>query len=153
MADPGHARRARSEVADAAETAGLLALRDHEGVLLAVVRVTDRYRPDREAEAEAVLDTTDPTHPGVDHLLRHTHDNRLGGPVEGIELPTHYDFTALRLTPEQTRAELDRTGHARRLGLATTQPLHRAGVERIRQAASTRRGDAGARPDRARRST
>jgi sulfate adenylyltransferase len=50
-----------------------LALRDPEGVPLAVLRVDDVWRPDRDAEARAVYGTTDREHPGVAHLLDRTH--------------------------------------------------------------------------------
>ena len=46
-----------------------LALRDEEGVMIAVLAVEDVWSPDREAEAEAVFGTANPEHPGVAHLL------------------------------------------------------------------------------------
>src|SRR5215813_7056797 len=47
-----------------------IALRDSEGVMLAVLYVEDVWRPDRKAEAEVVFGTTSPAHPGVDYLLK-----------------------------------------------------------------------------------
>ncbi len=41
-----------------------LALRDLEGVILAVLHVEEIYQPDRQAEAEAVFGTTNPSTPG-----------------------------------------------------------------------------------------
>ena len=49
-----------------------LALRDPEGVILAVLHVDEVYTPDREAEAQQVFGTTNPEHPGVAHLLQRT---------------------------------------------------------------------------------
>ena len=46
-----------------------LALRDLEGVILAVLHVDEVYTPDREAEAQQVFGTTNTEHPGVAHLL------------------------------------------------------------------------------------
>ena len=81
-----------------------LALRDPEGVMLAVLHVEDVWRPDLEREARDVFGTTSKEHPGVAHLLEKTHPHYAGGRVEGIRLPAHYDFTALRLTPAELRA-------------------------------------------------
>jgi sulfate adenylyltransferase len=112
-----------------------LALRDPEGVLLAVLRVDDVWRPDREAEARAVYGTADRGHPGVAHLLDRTHPWFVGGRVEGIQLPLHYDFRALRLTPAALRAELGRLGWRRVVAFQTRNPLHRAHQELTLRAA------------------
>ncbi len=112
-----------------------LALRDPEGVLLAVLRVDDVWRPDRQAEALAVYGTTDREHPGVAHLLDRTHPWYAGGRVDGIQLPVHYDFRALRLTPAALRAEFARLGWRRVVAFQTRNPLHRAHQELTLQAA------------------
>ena len=57
------------ELASKLEPGSNLALRDPEGVMLAVLHVEDVWRPDREAEAAAVFGSTNPEHPGVAHLL------------------------------------------------------------------------------------
>jgi len=50
---------------------GKLALRDAEGVMLAVLNVEDIYKPDRTAEAQQVFGTTDKKHPGADAVMNH----------------------------------------------------------------------------------
>jgi sulfate adenylyltransferase len=112
-----------------------LALRDPEGVPLAALRVDDVWQPDRLAEARAVYGTTDPAHPGVAHLLERTHAWYVGGRVEGIQLPLHYDFRALRLTPAALRAEFGRLGWRRVVAFQTRNPLHRAHQELTLRAA------------------
>src|SRR5262249_42604257 len=82
-----------------------IALRDSEGVMLAVLYVEDVWQPDRKAEAEAVFATTSTLHPGVEYLLNRGHGWYVGGRIEGLQLPTHYDFRTLRLTPSDLRAE------------------------------------------------
>src|SRR5262249_22295647 len=47
-----------------------VALRDPEGVMLAVLHVEDVWTPDREREAQLVFGTTDRLHPGVAALDR-----------------------------------------------------------------------------------
>ncbi len=103
-----------------------LALRDPEGVLLAALRVEEVWRPDRRAEAEAVYGTTATSHPGVAHLLGGTHPCYVGGRIEGVQPPIHYDFRDLRLTPAALRAQFAGLGWRRVVAFQTRNPLHRA---------------------------
>ena len=111
-----------------------LALRDPEGVLLAVLHVRDVWEPDREAEAERVYGTRDAAHPGV-RALRGAHAWCVGGPVEGVRLPTHHDFRTLRLTPAQLRRELRLRGWEKVVAFQTRNPMHGAHVELALRAA------------------
>jgi sulfate adenylyltransferase len=115
--------------AEAAVRAGALVLRDAEGLPLAVQRVAEAWEHDRAAEAEAVYGTLDPAHPGVDHLLRRTNNVALGGALEGLRLPPHHDFVALRETPAAVRADLRRRGWSRVVAFQTRNPMHRAHFE------------------------
>lgn len=112
-----------------------LALRDPEGVLIAVLHVQDIWRPDKEKEAQLVYGTTSSEHPGVVALFRNTHPVYVGGPVEGLQLPTHYDFLHLRHTPTQLRSEFARLGWKKIVAFQTRNPMHRAHVELTIQAA------------------
>lgn len=112
-----------------------LALRDPEGVMLAVLRVEEVWRPDRMVEAESVYGTTRCEHPGVAELLTSRHPYYVGGRVEGLQLPTHYDFRALRLTPRELRAKFIRLGWRRIVAFQTRNPLHRAHQELTLRAA------------------
>ncbi len=112
-----------------------IALRDPEGLMLAMLHVEDVWRPDRGAEAAAVFRTTSPIHPGVDHLLNTVNPWYVGGRVEGIHLPMHHDFESLRLTPVQLRAEFVRLGWRQVVGFQTCNPMHRAHQELTARAA------------------
>jgi sulfate adenylyltransferase len=112
-----------------------VALRDPEGVMLAALHVEEVYRPDRRAEAQGVFGTTDPAHPGVAYLLERTHPNYLAGTLEGIQLPAHHDYPALRYTPAELRAEFTRRGWRRVVAFQTRNPLHRAHYELTLRAA------------------
>jgi sulfate adenylyltransferase len=127
-----------AEVAAAATQAGALALRDPEGLPLAVLAVEEAWEHDREREAEAVYGTLDPAHPGVAHLLHRTNNVSLGGPVEALQLPPHYDFVELRESPEQTRAAFARLGWTRVVAFQTRNPMHRAHFELTLRAARER---------------
>jgi sulfate adenylyltransferase len=120
----------------AVERDGRLALRDAEGGLLAVLYAQEVFRPDLRLEAERVLGTTDPDHPGVRHLREATHPWLVGGVVEGVRLPTHYDFRHLRHTPAALRTVLAARGWRRVVAFQTRNPMHRAHLELTLRAAT-----------------
>ncbi|QKK02407.1 MAG: bifunctional sulfate adenylyltransferase/adenylylsulfate kinase [Pseudomonadota bacterium] len=111
---------------DSGETIGL---RDHEGVLLATLEVGDIWRPDREAEARAVYATTDPNHPGVAQLLERSHPYYIGGRIELIQPPIHYDFPHLRHSPTELRALFEKRRWERVVAFQTRNPMHRVHQE------------------------
>jgi sulfate adenylyltransferase len=113
-----------------------LALRDPEGMMLAVFYVDDLYRPDLAAEAGAVFGTTDPTHPGVAYLFNRSNPVYIGGRLEGIQTPLHYDFRHLRHSPAELRGEFARRGWQRVVGFQTRNPMHRAHLELTTRAAA-----------------
>ncbi len=123
------------ETASNLEPDDKLALRDQEGVMLAVLTVGDVWRPDHAAEAHRVFGTENPEHPAVAHLLQATHSHYVGGTIEGITAPAHYDFKPLRMTPREVRARLTRLGWSKVVAFQTRNPLHRAHVEITRNAA------------------
>src|SRR5215813_13467373 len=112
-----------------------IALRDAEGVMLAVLHVEDVWQPDRKAEAEAVFNTTSPLHPGVNYLLNKENPWYAGGRIEGLQPPAHYDFKNFRLTPAELRVEFARLGWRRVVAFQTRNPMHRAHVELTLRAA------------------
>ncbi|MEO6885938.1 MAG: bifunctional sulfate adenylyltransferase/adenylylsulfate kinase [Jatrophihabitantaceae bacterium] len=103
-----------------------LALRDREGVLVAVLERTQMWRPDRHAEAGQVFGTTDDSHPGVNHVLHATHDWYVSGRLSVLSQPELPEHGVLTLTPRQVRAEFARRGWDRVVAFQTRNPLHRA---------------------------
>lgn len=121
-----------------AATLGLgdeIALRDNQGVPLAVLTLQSLYRPDRETEARAVFGTLDRSHPGVADLLDRTHPVYLGGHLQGIQPPAHFDFRALRESPRELREWLARQGWRETVAFQTRNPMHRAHRELTLRAA------------------
>ena len=123
------------EVAAGLSAGSPVALRDPEGVMLAVLHLEQVWQPDREAEAQAVFGTLDRHHPGVARLLDHTGACYLGGRLEGVQPPHHYDFRALRHTPAELRHEFGRRGWRRVVAFQTRNPMHRAHQELTLRAA------------------
>jgi sulfate adenylyltransferase len=112
-----------------------IALRDPEGVMLAVLSVEDVWQPDRTAEAKAVFNSTSTAHPGADYAINKSNPWYVGGKVQGAHAPSHYDFRALRLDPVDLRAEFSRLGWTRVVAFQTRNPMHRAHVELTMRAA------------------
>ncbi len=102
-----------------------LALRDPEGVLIAVLEVSDIWRPDLHREAWQLFGTTDERHPGVFHLLRQTGPVYVGGQVLGVDPPTHYDFPHLRDSPQELRERFAKLGWRRVVAFQTHNPMYR----------------------------
>jgi len=106
-----------------------IALRDQEGVILAILSVTDKYTPNKAREAEMVFGADDLAHPAVNYLHNQAGPVYLGGPVVGIQQPVHYDFKARRDTPNELRAFFRKMGWRRIVAFQTRNPLHRAHQE------------------------
>lgn len=106
-----------------------IALRDPEGVLLAVMDVSSVYRPDKQHEARTVYGTEDELHAGVHHLMHETGPVYVGGRVHGVEPQTHYDFKLLRDTPSELRGRFRKLGWRKVVAFQTRNPLHRAHQE------------------------
>ncbi|PQO23170.1 adenylyltransferase [Rhodobacteraceae bacterium WD3A24] len=106
-----------------------IALRDAEGVILAILSITDKWYPDKAREAQAVYGADDIAHPAVNYLHHSAGPVYLGGPVTGIQPPTHYDFRARRDTPNELRTFFRKMGWRRIVAFQTRNPLHRAHQE------------------------
>ena len=106
-----------------------VALRDAEGVMIAILHVEEIWQPDRQAEGKAVFKTASMAHPGVAYLMNRSNPWYVGGRLEGLQLPSHYDFKALRQTPAELRANFANQGWRRVVAFQTRNPMHRAHVE------------------------
>jgi sulfate adenylyltransferase len=112
-----------------------IALRDPEGVMLAVLHVEDVWQPDRKAEAQSVFGSTSAAHPGADYAINKSNPWYVGGKIEALQPTSHYDFRSLRLTPAELRAEFGRLGWTSVVAFQTRNPMHRAHVELTMRAA------------------
>ncbi len=106
-----------------------IALRDQEGVILAILTVEDIWSPDKALEAENVFGSNNTEHPGVSYLKHKAGSVYVGGSVIGVNKPTFYDFKALRDTPNELRKKFNELGWSRIVAFQTRNPLHRAHYE------------------------
>ena len=123
------------EFAEKLKPGAMVALRDAEGVMLAVVKVEDMWEPDRESEAKRVFNTTDTGHPAVNYLMNQSKPVYIGGSVECLQLPLHYDYKTLRQTPKELREEFGKRGWTKIVAFQTRNPMHRAHHELTLRAA------------------
>ncbi|GAA94662.1 uncharacterized protein L969DRAFT_94705 [Mixia osmundae IAM 14324] len=93
---------------------------------LAILTVTDVYKPDKSNEAVKVFGADDLAHPAVKYLHATAKDYYVGGSVEAIAAPVHYDYVALRYTPAELRAHFVKLAWRRVVAFQTRNPMHRA---------------------------
>ena len=110
-----------------------ITLRDSMNNILAVLSVREIWEWDLNHEAQSVIGSTNVRHPLTAEM------NRWGavyvaGRLRVLELPAHYDFTAYRHTPAETRAALEQRGHANVVAFQTRNPLHRVHEELTKRA-------------------
>lgn len=110
-----------------------VALRDARNELLAVVTIEEIYEWELDEVATRVFGTQDPRHPLVAEMHRWGKLN-ISGPLRVIQLPRHYDFQDLRLSPTQTRARLNAFGKPNIVAFQTRNPLHRVHEEMTKEA-------------------
>jgi sulfate adenylyltransferase len=110
-----------------------VALRDSKNDLLAVMTIEEVYEWNRDEVAEKVFGTLDLRHPLVAEMHRWGKLN-ISGRLRVLQLPKHYDFQELRLTPAQVRARLETYGRQNVVAFQTRNPLHRAHEELTKRA-------------------
>ena len=118
-----------SEFAQSISIGNKITLKDKEGFSLAIMEITDIWEPDRIKEAKLVFGTDDDSHPGVDYLLNECNPLYVGGTLDCIDFPHHYDYQHLRHTPEVLKQKFQEMGWNNIVAFQTRNPLHRAHVE------------------------
>jgi len=93
--------------------------------LLGVLHLEEKFRYDKQREAERVYLTTDMAHPGVS-TLNEQGEWLLGGPISLLNRPRNPAFAPFRLDPRQTRDAFKKKGWHRVVAFQTRNPIHRA---------------------------
>jgi len=113
-----------------------IALSDQHNNILGTMKVEEIYTWDREQEARLAYGANDVRHPLVAEM-NSWGDFCISGPLTLQQLPSHYDFRNLRLTPAQVRTRLSSLGRPNVVAFQTRNPLHRAHEELTARAAQT----------------
>jgi sulfate adenylyltransferase len=116
-----------------------IALRNSKNELLAIMVIEEMYEWNLAEIAQKVFSTQDLRHPLVSEMHRWGKLN-ISGRLRILELPRHYDFQDIRLTPAQTRARLEELGNRNVVAFQTRNPLHRAHEELTKRAAQEKDG-------------
>jgi len=118
---------------DPIEIGSDIALRNSKNELLAVMTVEEAYPWDRDEVADKVFGTTDLRHPLVAEMHRWG-DINISGRLRVLQLPKHFDFKDLRLSPAETREALYSIGRENVVAFQTRNPLHRVHEELTKRA-------------------
>jgi sulfate adenylyltransferase len=113
--------------ADAIAAGTEIALADPgDGAILAVMRVTEKYRIDKARECSSVFRTTDAAHPGVQMVMQQGEVN-LAGPVRVLSDGGFQErYGDLFMSPAQTRAKFAALGWSKVAAFQTRNPMHRS---------------------------
>lgn len=105
-------------------------LKNDYGLPLARMYIEDVYRPNIKRECEMVYGGDDINHPYV-KIVRSYGDDvyYIGGRVECINMPPHYDFMEDRNTPEKIKQYIRDNKWKTVVGFQTRNPMHRSHVE------------------------
>lgn len=104
-------------------------LRDPEGFLLGVMHIEDIWPVDHQKEASRIYGTTDRAHQGVNYLFNNKGEHYVGGKLEVLSLPLHFDFKQLRMSPQEVRSIYNKLGWQRVVGFQTRHPIQRPQFE------------------------
>jgi len=112
------------EQADKINIGDKVALHDIEGFMPAVMTVESKWQPDKNKEADNIYGTLDSEHPGVAYLMNSVGKTYIGGKVDAVQLPLHYDFETLRFTPKELRQHFEKSGWRSIVAFHTSKPMH-----------------------------
>jgi len=102
-----------------------IALCEPGGEPVAILELEDKFKVDKELEADKVLQTTDRGHPGVQYLDSIS-DTFLGGKVRVFKRMKDPAFERWWLDPKETRVLFKEKGWKTIVAFQTRNPIHRA---------------------------
>ena len=117
------------EFSDQIEIGEKVVLREKEGFKIAYLIVDSIWRPDFYQEAELVYGTIDQSHPAVNYIFNTVNKIYVGGEIQKISMPNHYDFSKYRLSPDIVKKKFEDKGWDKIVAFQTRNPMHRAHIE------------------------
>lgn len=107
----------------------LLILKDETNLPIAELKISEFYEPKLEDECKYILGSTDSSHPYHSIIMKNENCKYITGELKKIQLPIHYDFNELRMTPETTKNYFKINNWDVVVGFQTRNPLHRSHYE------------------------
>ena len=99
-------------------------LEDSSGKTVGVLHLEEKFKQDKEKEAQLVYRTTESAHPGVKYM-ENTGDILLGGKISLLERAPVI-FSEYAFDPAESRKKFKENGWRRVVGFQTRNPVHRA---------------------------
>lgn len=112
-------------------------LRSPNNDLLAIMTIEEVYEWDIEEVAVKAFGKMDLRHPIVAEMHRWGKRN-ISGPIKMLQLPPHFDFKNIRMTPAETRERLAEYGYENVVAFQTRNPMHRVHEELTKRAIAER---------------
>ena len=120
-----------AKVAEKLSAGQSVALRDGEGFMPAILRISEVWQADPDNELRLAEAAGAP----LARPLAEAGQYYIAGRLDGVALPPRHDFLALRLTPAEMREQFARLGWRRVMAYQASQPLHRPQHEFLQRAA------------------
>ena len=117
-----------------------LTLTNDENLPIAILDVESIYKPDLIEECIKIFGCCDDNHPYMKLMLENPNIYYIGGKVDKIRLPLHYDFIEYRMSPIETKKFFKESGWKKIVGFQTRNPIHRSHFELTKYAME--KGDA-----------
>ena len=117
------------EFSDQVNIGEKIILREKEGFKIATMVVESIWEPDLHQESEMVYGTIDYSHPAVNYMFNIGNKVYMGGKIEKIAMPNHYDYRQYRLSPMEAKKKFKDKGWDKIVAFQTRNPLHRAHIE------------------------
>lgn len=116
-----------SEIIETLSVGDEISLIDSENKPVAILKLEDIFKYDKDERASHLFNTTDRNHPGVDSIYRRMGDTALGGPIKLLRRVDWGPFEKLRLEPKDTwRIFYEEKKFRSAAGFITgANPLHR----------------------------
>ena len=108
------------------ENVSKISICDETNLPLAILYVESVYSPDYEKECLEVYGTNDDNHPFVKEVMarKQRKEVYVGGRIEMIQLPVHFDFEDIRATPAQVKEQIENMGWNTVVAFQTRNPMH-----------------------------
>lgn len=116
-------------------------LSDEYGKPIAIFKISDIYKPDKNKEAMKVYGTKNQDHYGVHYLFNTTRNYYVGGKVEELNTIDRFDFKEYRHTPKILKKWFQDNNWKRIIGFQTRNPLHKVHHALLLEAAQQYKGN------------
>ncbi len=113
---------ANEELAKKVKDSSQVALRNN-GQIFGVMQVEDLYKFDKTQSAKSVFQTDDPSHPGFNKFVT-MQDILIAGEVKIVNTPNNKFLDRLRLTPAESRKEIEDQGWKSTVAFQTRNVPH-----------------------------